>query len=149
MGASTQSLGTRPSSPTMQTIIVHHLAVIDPQLTAFIRIRPEAVVPMGADFQEACPPHCKVVLFWPRRPVATSVTVVWLRNLLSVARGSQFVQVGQTPHSRCNLVESFFLQARDQWWWCLLARTWIARSTRTYDLDTNGFSSATPSVPVT
>jgi len=70
-------LRTSSSSPTMKTIIVHHLLVINPHLTAIIRKRLELVVPSCLDVQQACPLHGIVVFVAEPGPRLSGILVVW------------------------------------------------------------------------
>jgi hypothetical protein len=63
-------------SPTMQTIIVDSVPMIDPQFTSIVGIKTETVVTRLEESHATCPTYSKVITSVKTRPAATRVPVV-------------------------------------------------------------------------
>ena len=63
-------------APTVQTIIVNRVPIVDPQLAAIVRDNTEVVMASLEDSQAASPTHCKMIVSGKAWPSAACIAVV-------------------------------------------------------------------------
>ena len=81
MRASTELLSSFPATPTVKTIVVHHLCIIYPQLTTIVGVGPESVLACSLDVKITSPANGIVIPLRKAWPVPSSVAVVRLFHL--------------------------------------------------------------------
>jgi hypothetical protein len=72
----TKTPGGLPIAPTMQTIVVDCVAIVDPQLTAIVRVNAETVAASPEDSHAACPTNGEVIATGKTRPFATCIFII-------------------------------------------------------------------------
>ena len=65
-------------APTVQTIIVDCVAIVNPQLATIIGNNAEMVMACPEDSQAACPAHCEMIPSAITRPIASCVAIVYI-----------------------------------------------------------------------
>jgi hypothetical protein len=63
-------------APTMQTIIVDRVPIVNPQLATVIRNNAESVMSRPPDPRASCPAYCKMIASAETWPIATCVAVI-------------------------------------------------------------------------
>jgi hypothetical protein len=92
----TKTPGGLPIAPTMQTIVVDGVSIVDPQLTPVVRVNAETVVASPEDSHAACPTNSKVIATGKTRPSATCIAIIHVVLPTSHIR-STIVQVLAPP----------------------------------------------------
>jgi hypothetical protein len=72
----TKTPGGLPIAPTVQSIVVDCVSIVDPQLTAIIRINAETVIASLEDSHAACPTNGEVIATGKPRPFATCIFII-------------------------------------------------------------------------
>jgi hypothetical protein len=70
-------LGGFAIAPTMQTIIVDRVPIVDPQLASIIGDNAISVMACPEDSHASCPTHSEVITSGKTRPSATCVPVIY------------------------------------------------------------------------
>merc|ERR1719272_1261468 len=73
---STKMRGALSIAPTVQSIVVNRVAIVNPQFASIVGINAEAVAASLMDSDAACPTHSKVVTPTETGPIAICVAIV-------------------------------------------------------------------------